>query len=200
MDASDSPSFSRLREAAWSSAARTLPRPVARDCSAIIVSPLTQLMACNPIRYSLSSAEIVPTSMALLPARWQSSRAVSPVTRSSPERPINRSVDATLRSEMMFRRGDCSRSKISACFKASNTASPVFVGEIGDDDGVLFRNHLACGNKIDTSGDGKDQGATGCKQQSPGSPGAVTSGNAFLPRNFCCDWRGCGSVHGDFSS
>ena len=125
-DVSDSPSFVRSAAAELSRALSTSPLPEARACSATSVSPVAQLIAFKPITYSSPRAEIEPASMALLPTRWHSSRATSPVIGCSGERPIRRSVADTLRSERIFRNGDWSRSTASACFSASsNTASPV---------------------------------------------------------------------------
>ena len=129
-EASDSPSFVRSADAELSKAFSTSPLPEARACSATSVSPVAQLIAFKPITYSLPRLEIEPASMALLPTRWHSSRATSPVTACSGERPIRRSVAVTFRSERMFRNGDCPRSTASACFSvSSNTGSPVLLAK-----------------------------------------------------------------------
>src|SRR5579863_8262842 len=69
---------------------------------------------------------MVPVSMALMPWRWQISRATSLVMRSSGCRPMKRSPSRIFDSGTILRYGDCSSCTASACFRVpSKTESPV---------------------------------------------------------------------------
>ena len=71
-----------------------------------------------------------PVSRALTPLRWQISRAMSAVTRSSADFPMNFNVCWIFCSGTTFRKGDCCRSTINAFFRVpSNTESPVVLAK-----------------------------------------------------------------------
>ena len=78
------------------------------------MSPVWQFTAFNPITYWLPRLAIDPASMALLPVRWQISRATSGVSFASGGRAISFNVSTTLLSESTLRKGDCSGCNASA--------------------------------------------------------------------------------------
>src|SRR5437667_6006551 len=140
-EASDSPNLVRRLEATLPKAFTTSSLLAASPCSLASVSPFPQFTACNPTMYWLPKREIDPASSALLPVRKQISCATSRVTRSLGGRPIKRSVSPILRSERTLRKGDCSRSTASACFRSVVEHSIAGrVGQVGQHDGVLSRS------------------------------------------------------------
>lgn len=106
MDASDSPSLSRILVVALPSALSTSSLREACVSSRANESPLAQFTAFNPTTYWLPRLLIEPARTAALPVRSQISRAVSRVMRPLGERPIRRSVSLTRWLERIFKQGD----------------------------------------------------------------------------------------------
>ena len=82
-EASDSPSFSRTFVATSPSAFSTCSLPLAVTCSSASMSPLRQFTALRPSTYWLPRLAMEPSMVAVLPVRWQTSRASSRVSRAS---------------------------------------------------------------------------------------------------------------------
>ena len=97
---SDSPGLLRSFAAASPSAFNTCSFPAAVACSSARESPVRQFTAFRPSTYWFPRLAIEPSSTAvgeetccaMLPVRWQTSRAISGVSRTSGGRPIMRSV------------------------------------------------------------------------------------------------------------
>src|ERR1700687_5078404 len=106
-------------------------------CSCASESPVRQLAASRPTIYSLPRLEIVPSSTAVLPVRWQISRAIWLVNRSSGGRPIRDNVSFTFSSERMLRKGDCRPNRERRLQRVVKYRIARAVGKIGEDDGVL---------------------------------------------------------------
>src|ERR1700730_662486 len=130
IELSDSPNFPRTSDTALSNAFSTFSFPFVRTSSRTSFSPVWQFIAFRPTTYWLPKLAMETPSTALLPDRWHTSRAKSCVNLSSGLRPISCNESATFRSERILRKGDCSRSTASACFRVSSkTRSPVLLSK-----------------------------------------------------------------------
>src|SRR5208282_421106 len=116
--------------AASPSASSTFSLLPAVACSSASASPLPQFTAFSSSTYWLPRLAIDPAIYALLPARWQSSRATSGASLVSGGRVISCNVLATLLSESTFRNGDWFRETSSAVLSVSSkTGSPVLLSK-----------------------------------------------------------------------
>ena len=128
------PAIRPVRRAAWMP-----PRPARPALSPWMPPSPAPAPAClrsgnsppsTPAHIRCPDCQSTPAMYALLPARWQSSRATSGVSFVPAGRVISCKVFATSLSESTFRKGDCRRETLSAVFSVSSKiASPVLLAK-----------------------------------------------------------------------
>src|ERR1700677_2794305 len=106
MLARDSPSLLLRLLVAPPNAFNTCSLSAAVTCSCASESPVWQLTESTPITYWLPRLAIEPAMYALLPARWQRSRARSGVSFVPAGLAISLSVARVLVSDRIFKNGD----------------------------------------------------------------------------------------------
>src|SRR5579863_4283395 len=137
--ASDSPNSVRNLDVASPSESSTFSLDAAVACSCASISPFWQFTAFNSSTYSLPRLAIDPAMYALLPARWQISRATSGLIFVSAERAISRSVVRTLVSDRVFRKGDWAKAMPKCGFqRVIKNCIAGSVIEVAQDDRVFL--------------------------------------------------------------